>query len=195
MNETNETIGDYSNIINLSSRDEYLQLGFQPFSLPLKERWRNNGLSADFMADYVTTFFPKNENDPESITRQAEIKSAVSYIANELLENAMKYSDEGLKNPTRICLFLQPQQIIITETNVAAKEQAKAYKSFVIKLNEGDPMEMFLEQLEASAMEDNVSGLGFLTMLNDYNAELAWEFTPAHESSLTTITTEVRIPI
>ena len=39
---------------------EYLTLVFSPVSVPLRSRWRNNGLSADFLGDYVTTFLPAN---------------------------------------------------------------------------------------------------------------------------------------
>lgn len=59
---------------------EYLKIGFQPNSVPLQQRWRNNGLSADFLAGYVSTFFPVEEDI--SAERQNEIKDAVSYIAN-----------------------------------------------------------------------------------------------------------------
>ena len=57
---------------------EYLKIGFSPSSIPLQERWRNNGLSADFLADYLSTFFPGQTD--EALERQAEIKDAVSYI-------------------------------------------------------------------------------------------------------------------
>ena len=59
---------------------EYLKLGFSPTSMPIQQRWRNNGLSADFLADYLSTFFPGE--DTASAERQVEIKGAVSYIAN-----------------------------------------------------------------------------------------------------------------
>ena len=71
-------------------RCEYLMIGFSPSSIPIQQRWRNNGLSADFLADYLSTFFPGE--DHASTERQAAVKGAVSYIANELLENAMKFS-------------------------------------------------------------------------------------------------------
>jgi hypothetical protein len=195
MIELNETIGNFSNIENISAQGEYLQLGFQPSSVPLKERWRNNGLSADFMGDYVTTFFPKSEDDPQSISRQAEIKSAVSYIANELLENAMKYSDSNLEKSISISLILEQNQIVITESNFSKDDQALSYRDFAAKLISSDPMEMYVEQLETSAIGDGTSGLGFLTMINDYNAELAWKFITSKEQAETTITTEVRLPI
>ena len=34
-----------------ASECEYLTLAFSPTSAPLRSRWRNNGLSADFLAD------------------------------------------------------------------------------------------------------------------------------------------------
>jgi hypothetical protein len=43
----------------------------------------------------------------------------------------------------------------------------------------------------------SVSGLGYLTMLNDYGAQLAWKFeTPtADESAVPQVTTLVRLPV
>ena len=51
---------------------EYLKIGFSPTSIPIQQRWRNNGLSADFLADYLSTFFPGD--DRAAAERQAEIK-------------------------------------------------------------------------------------------------------------------------
>jgi hypothetical protein len=195
MAQFNDTIGNYSNVIGLLDKGEYLSIGFQPNSVSLKKRWRNNGLSADFMADYVTTFFPQQENNPESISRQAEIKSAVSFIANELIENGMKYSDSTMAKPINISLILEEHKIIIVESNVAGIVQATKYRDFVLKLSQTDPMEMYLEQLEIKAMtDDNISGLGLLTMLNDYEATLGWHFETL-EAGLITISTEVYLPI
>ncbi len=89
-----EIFGDFSE--SKLNNEEFLIIGFSPTSIPIKQRWRNNGLSADFVADYLTTFFPVSDEDPSTRERQVEIKGAVSYIANELLENAMKYNDEVL---------------------------------------------------------------------------------------------------
>lgn len=189
-----EIIGNFSDLDSLSSQDEFLNLKFNPTSISLKERWRNNGLSADFMADYVTTFFPMQEDHPETADRQAEIKSAVSYIANELLENGMKYSDTTQSQPMGISLFLLENQIVISENNSASKQQAANYKTFIDKLISSDPMEMFMEQLEAKAIDDSSSGLGFLTMINDYAAELAWQFDSIGDQDRVIITTEVKIP-
>ena len=71
-------------------RCEYLKIRFSPSPVPLQQRWRNNGLSAAFVADYLSTFFL--DQDPAVSACQVEIKGAFSYLANELLENAMKSS-------------------------------------------------------------------------------------------------------
>ena len=52
-----ETLGNYG---ERAGECEYLTLAFSPTSAPLRSRWRNNGLSADFLGDYVTTFLPAN---------------------------------------------------------------------------------------------------------------------------------------
>ncbi len=195
MSETKIIVGDFTDLNPNSADGEYLNMSFQPSSIPLKQRWRNNGLSADFLGDYVTTFFPKIEEVPETVTRQAEIQSAVSYVANELLENGMKYSDMDSGQPISISLFLFDDHIIISETNPVAAGQAEAYKAFIDKLSASDPMDLFMEQLEAKAMDEATSGLGFLTMINDYGAGLAWQFDYSAGKEVVTITSEVRIPV
>lgn len=88
---------------------EYLKIAFSPTSIPTQQRWRNNGLSADFLADYLSTFFPGE--DPTSTERKAEIKGAVSYIANELLENAMKFSYAPSQHAISIDVYLDEDAI------------------------------------------------------------------------------------
>src|SRR5262247_1374129 len=84
---------------------EYLKIGFSPNSIPLQQRWRNNGLSADFLADYLITFFPGEDSNGKG--RRDEIKDAVGYVANELLENAMKFSYEPHRYPVTITMQLE----------------------------------------------------------------------------------------
>ena len=49
------TMGDFPQ--SLPPSREYLILSFSPGSIPLQQRWHNNCLSADFLADYFGTFF------------------------------------------------------------------------------------------------------------------------------------------
>jgi hypothetical protein len=55
-----------------------------------------------------------------------------------------------------------------------------------------------IRRLERNADEESGkdSGLGFLTMLNDYNARLAWRFeTVQTRPEVTLVTTMVQLPI
>ncbi|SOD96986.1 DUF6272 family protein [Caenispirillum bisanense] len=188
----NETIGAYSPAEE-DMAGETLTLRFSPSSVPLQQRWRNNGLSADFMADYVTTFLPADGGDAMPEAQRDQIRGAVNFIANELLENAMKYSAEALSHPIYIRLQLENARVAFWETNTVTAEQAVAFRAFIDRLLGSDPDEMYVEQLEKSA-EGGSAGLGFLTMINDYQAALGWQFEPAVDGAVT-VTTHVAVTL
>ena len=177
---------------------EYLTLAFSPSSAPLRARWRNNGLSADFLGDYVTTFLPANDALPAFSRRQNEVKHAVTYIANELLENAMKYHLPDVEIPIRIHLELASDHIAVRVSNGASLAQAGRYKAFVEHLREGDVDDLLLRQQEESAKssESAISGLGLLTMISDYEAQLDWRFDihPTQPDCMT-VTTSAVLPL
>lgn len=189
----------FGNFIDESpASHEYLILGFSPSSIPLKQRWRNNGLSADFLADYLTTFFPASDSDPSTLRRQADIKSAVSYIANELLENAMKFNDESSDYPISIQLQLHHDRIIFYVTNSVSTLTVEHFQAFIKNIINTDPQELYIRQLEENVNNDVQanSGVGLLTMINDYMAILGWKFeTISDNSKIITVTTMVQLTI
>jgi hypothetical protein len=190
-----QTFGDF---IEPTPSQEYLIIGFSPSSIPLKQRWRNNGLSADFLADYLTTFFPGNEDDPSTIDRQAEIKSAVSYIANELLENAMKFNDETSDYPIDIKLQLKSDGLIFSVANSISPLAVDQFQGYIRQLLASDPSELYIEQLEKNAADEisTGSGLGLLTMLSDYTAKMGWKFqTVQQDPEVITVTTMVQLRV
>ena len=178
---------------------EFLNMGFSPSSLSIQERWRNNGLSADFVADYMTTFFPRQSDNNQEQQRQAELKHAVSYIANELLENAMKFnypeSDRSIEFGIHL-LDREAAQIVLYATNSIYPEQVTEFQSFIQELLAGDPEELFVRQMEINAEnpEDFGSRLGFLTMINDYSAQLSWKFEHLSET-IVLVTTMVQLTV
>ena len=178
--------------------DEYLILGFSPSSIPLKQRWRNNGLSADFLADYLATFFPAKEMELGIFNKQSEIKSAVSYIANELLENAMKFNDEKSLYPISIQLQLFSDRIVFYMTNSVPPNSVEEFQAYIQTLINSDPQELYINQLERNAEEDNgvTSGLGLLTMMTDYMAKIGWKFeTVKTDPELMAVTTMVQLTL
>lgn len=181
-------------IQNLPPSQEYLILSFSPGSIPLRQRWRNNCLSADFLAEYLSTFFLGSDDQQPDSQKQAEIKSAVSYIANELLENAIKYGVEKSPFPISIQIHLNPELIIFQLTNSIHSQQVQKFQAYIEELINSDPDELYILQLEKS--DDGQSGLGFLTMLSDYGAELGWKFEALpNESTEMAVTTLVQLSI
>jgi hypothetical protein len=179
--------------------EEYLILRFSPGSLPLKQRWRNNGLSADFLADYLASFFPAEEIESDGIDKRTEIKGAVSYIANELLENAMKFNDDDTRYPISIQLQLYVDHIIFCVSNSVNIETTIKFQEHIKKLLNSDTQELYLQQLEQNASSDGncfTSGLGLLTMINDYMAQLGWKFeTIETDREVTVVTTMVNLAV
>ncbi len=175
---------------------EYLKIGFQPTSIPLQQRWRNNGLSADFLAGYLSTFFPGE--DTASTERQTEIKDAISYIANELLENSMKFSYASSHQTVSIEMFLKADLVSLYSINSADPDKIETFQKFINRLLTEDRDALYMEQLERNSEDDSdgAPGLGFITMLNDYGATLAWKFTDgANDEDGVAVTTMVQLAI
>jgi hypothetical protein len=190
-----QIFGDFTEELPVSQ--EYLMVQFSPSSVPLKQRWRNNGLSADFIANYLTTFFP-GEAEPNAPDKRVEIKSAVSYITNELIENAMKLNDETSKHPVSISLQLHSDRLVFITTNAICQERVRKFQAFLQELTTSDPLDLYIRQLEKNAEDETstASGLGFLTMINDYMAKIGWKFEPlAQESDIIAVTTMVQLAV
>ncbi|MEO0869743.1 MAG: ATP-binding protein, partial [Cyanobacteria bacterium J06642_11] len=161
---------------------EYLELGFSPTSLSVQQRWRNNGLSADFVADYLTTFLPVFDTNGQHTEQQIEIKGAINYIANELLENAMKFNHEPSEEPIKFSLHLlpgTPANIVLSVSNGLSPTGCHKLQDFIQDFLTSDPEEFYIRQLEKSVAEETSSGsgMGFITIRNDYQAQLGWKFT------------------
>ena len=194
-----QIFGDFLEVLP-SNRDS-LELNFTPASKRIKSRWRNHRLSAHFVADYLANFLPAEKEDPTAEQRVKEAKGAVSYIANELLENAMKFNLNVARHRVKFGVhFLETAEIIavIFATNYTDLAGAKKFQEFIQKLLASDPEELYIQQIEASAVEENatMSGLGFLTMINDYQAKLGWQFEKVQsEPEFMTVTTMAQINV
>ncbi|MEO0686971.1 MAG: ATP-binding protein, partial [Cyanobacteria bacterium J06649_11] len=55
-----QVFGDF---VESTQKKENLTLGFSPSSVPINERWRNNGLSANYVAEYLATVLNTDENE------------------------------------------------------------------------------------------------------------------------------------
>ncbi len=188
---------------DLPQGEEYLSIGFSPTTEQLKKRWENNGLSADFIADYFRIFYvskkstPAGEESAEEEFLIENLREGVKYVANELLENAMKFQDKHTSFTAHIVFSLYHDQLIFMVSNGATYSQAEKYRAFVQKIvSVEDPGEMYFDALQNSANHENSghSGLGLLSMISDYSASLGWRFEyPESAKPNVIITTQVRL--
>ena len=178
-----------------------LELTFTPNSRPIKQRWRSNRLSAHFVAEYFTNFLPVDEDDPTYERRIKESKGAVSYVANELLENAMKFNDETKSFKVRFGIqFIGDPDVtaVIFATNSVNTKGIDKFQAFIEELLSSDPGELYVRQIEKAAEDENgkASGLGFLTMMSDYSAKLGWKFEQTQEvPKIIAVTTMALVPV
>jgi len=184
------------NFIEVKESKEYLIINFSPNEMPIQQRWRNNGLSADFLSDYWSTFFPDDGKSTER--RQAEIKNAIAYIANELLENAMKFSYQPINYDITIGLYLFREELRFYATNSMDPSRIDEFKAFLNEVLSEDPDELYIRQLEKNAAQPEdkpTSRLGFLTMINDYGVSLGWKFQNLQDQGISIVTTMVKMKL
>jgi hypothetical protein len=190
---TAQVFGEFTE--NFSERSEFLVLGFSPSSLPIQLRWKTNGLSADFLGDYVKNFFPGDTS--AALNKQTEVRHAVSFVANELLENAMKYSDKTAGQPVNLEIHLFSHRLVFLSKNSVHQDAIANFQSYLQQITTSDIGEMYINQVEKSVDngESESSGLGYLTMIMDYDAVLGWKLEQIADKPAVIVTTMVQLPL
>jgi hypothetical protein len=127
------------------------------------------------------------------------LKNAVRYIGNELLENAMKFQGEKTACSAKISLSLYEDKLLFQIRNVCSIERANNFQTFIEqKLLVSNPRQLYMEALRNSAKrgESAPSQVGLLSMICDYSAQLGWKFEPGDaDSSFMVISTTVCLNI
>jgi hypothetical protein len=180
----------------LPACEEYLMIVLSPSSAPLQERWSNNSLSADFMGDYFATFFPRSEETAANSPSNVKVKGIVSFIANELLENAMKFHNCASGHPISLTLQLHKDSLVFLATNSIDVHAVTHFQTFITELLAGNPSDLIIHRLEKNFENENNtdSGLGLLTMMSDYLANIGWKFETIQEDpEIITVTTMVSL--
>jgi len=189
-------LGDF--IKEFPPEHDSLELTFTPTSQPLKKRWKNNRLSAYFLAEYFCSFLPLDDDH----RRVEESKASVSYIANELLENAIKFHDASVSAKVIFGIhFLQQENesiiAAIFATNTVMTQKLKPLEVFIDQLLNEDLEDLYVHQVEKSLEDDSTaSGLGLISMIKDYGAILGWKITDSNAGrDFATITTMAKVKV
>jgi len=87
---------------------------------------------------------------------------------------------------------------VIFTNNSINSDLVHGFQAFIQELLTSDTNELYIQQLEKSAETDSEgSGLGLLTMINDYSATLGWKFetTTEGDRTMTNVTTMAQIKV
>jgi hypothetical protein len=136
----------------------------------MSRNWRRCGLTADFLARYYSYYFPYREKATDRISRETA-ENNISYILNELIENTAKYSDAENKG-VEVQVSLRETDIVFEVSNHVTAPRAESFIRLARGLLEGNPEELYMTQLEKNT---DSSGLGYLTMINDYGVSLGFK--------------------
>lgn len=189
----NQLFGDFQEEIIVNHK--LFMMDFFVHSIPPERRKQTRYLFIAFITDYLANIFPVDEDDIKSYERQLRMKSAVTYIANELLENSIKFNYETVKYPIKIGICSIEKNLVFVASNCANEKTSGSLKAFVHELTTSDSNELYFRQLEKGAEEKSEeSRLGFLSMMNDYSAKLGWKIETINtDPEITTVTTMVQL--
>lgn len=162
------------------------ELRLRFLSRQIGPQWGHGALTADFIAAYFVCLAP-----PEA---RRELGACIRYVVNELMENGIKFSAGDC---VELSALRRDSVHIFELTNEMPTEHAPRFQALVRELSEGDPMELMINRLEANAAGANPSGsgLGFLTIMNDYGARVSWTFESIPERpNATRVRTAIALP-
>ncbi len=187
MGDKSIIYGDFS---EAPSRSEVQIVRFTAFAQDSDQFWENGSLSAFYISNFWETYF----RSLKQYTR-ADIRDSVRYIAAELIGNAVKYSAIP-EVSIKITFNLNTPEFRIFAINKVESAKAEAYKNFIERLLTGNPEKMYIDQMEKNAADRNwQSSIGFLTIMLDYDCQLAWKFKSDDDVNTLTTTTMVCLPI
>ncbi len=143
---------------------------------PLDISWQHCSLTSDFLGD----FFAEHAG---SVVDMHEARHSIGYLVNELLENAVKFRAPG---DIEIEAGYHDRTFGLCVRNRVNAETAGRFQVLLAELTAGDAGDLLIERIERNAADPQSggSGLGILTLMNDYGADLGWKFLPDAELGL-----------
>ncbi len=151
----------------------------------LSNNWRRCSLTSDFLSKYFSFFFPYKEKSENTLYRE-EAENIISFILNELIENTAKYSDDK-NSDVNILLAIDETCLVFEISNYTSSDNAKGFLKLCSEILESDPHELYIKKIEENIdTGSSGSGLGYLTLINDYGISFGFMFEDMENSLVRT---------
>jgi hypothetical protein len=136
---------------------------------PLELSWHHCGTTAEFVAEIYARRCRVNNGDYN------DARHSISYLMNELLENAVKFRAAG---DIIIEAAFEEKRFEVKVVNLVETTTSERFQALLAEMVDQDPGELLIARIEANAEDANSSGsgLGLLTLMSDYGAKLGWIF-------------------
>ncbi|NTJ63412.1 ATP-binding protein [Agrobacterium rhizogenes] len=135
---------------------------------PLHLAWRHSAMTSDFIAETMALSFRDSERQYKTVRHD------IGYLTNELIENSIKFRASG---EILIEALRDAHHFRMRIVNLIDREATDRFQQLLLRVTAGDPGDLLIEQIEASVLAgDDASGLGLLTLMSDYQVQLAWHF-------------------
>lgn len=180
-------------VLDLTTWGEFAPEGATPSALTLVRvelltvdlisEWGRCSTVADFLAGYLAANFDER--------RTAAL--VLSTVANELVENAAKFS-AGPEFPVRITAHHFGDALRIDVGNVVAEERARVFVRRLEELRDEDVETLFLSRLvEPTGGIGSGAGIGLMILKKDYGARLAARLLPRPDDRLYQVEVQVTL--
>jgi len=155
---------------------------------PLGLSWQHASETCEFLGD---TFALQHARSGADFN---DARHSIVYLVNELLENAIKFRVPG---EIHVDCSLEQGNFELTVSNDAAPDVAGRFQLLIEEITARDPGELLIERIEANAADENSSGsgLGLLTLMNDYGARLGWNFRSTTSGAAVTLSTHAALTL
>jgi hypothetical protein len=136
---------------------------------PLELSWHHCSTTSDFLGDFYANIARTDGLDYN------EARHGIGYLVNELVENAVKFRAPG---DVVIESALADGNFSVRVTNMVDSGVLQRFQKMLDEITSKDPGELLIEKIERNAADpsSSASGLGLLTLMNDYGVRLGWKF-------------------
>ncbi len=145
--------------------------------IDLVAEWRRCGLIADFLADYMVYGFERRE----------EARSVLSTVANELVENAAKFSADK-RAAARVSIRHHGEVVHAEVRNETADEHVQNLREVLTELAHDGATAVFQRR-----MTEDRRGLGLALLAKDYGATVGATVAPAGTGGKTEVCLRVAL--
>lgn len=147
------------------------------FKIPVEhiQHWKKCSLIANFFGNYQAESYAENKE---------KIISTISTISNELLENAIKFSEKDYSDIS-ISIKKHESSILIQVNNISNNSNVMRLQNTLTKIKNNNIAAYQIEKINKNAIENSsFSEIGLINIAKDFSNKIGAKITPVESTKL-----------